>query len=329
MYGSVQSSFTETPDFEGVLFSFGTSKRSFATSVISGINERQHMDYRFLDVSAEELMALSELPVENGISVAMRTTGYDPESDEIVELAIVDFEGNTLFSHVVKPQNNEEWDDDDASGGITPADVAEEPELYTFEDEIIELFEKADTVVAPHSGFAKSMIEASWISIPERESFDLVAQFCKTHCTVDYPTQPATAASLEGIAEYYELDPNTQDPVSEAMLVRDCYLRMVQEFKNVREGKEPSFWEAHERELEQKRKNDRALEQAEFGKWVRTTQINAIMWMGAAIIFSNVAVQLHIREANSSLVFLATLAAVFTGVRWIMCLYALYKRRKR
>ena len=66
------------------------------------------MEYSFYDQGDERLLELADLPRENGIALAMRTTGYAPKEDEILELAVVDLRGNELFSKRVKPQNVED-----------------------------------------------------------------------------------------------------------------------------------------------------------------------------------------------------------------------------
>ena len=136
------------------------------------------MDYRFLDQGDEKLLELSELPTRDGLAVALRTTGYDPEADEVVELALCNLDGNVLFCQKVRPQNVESWAAGEQSGGLGPADVRDAPELYQFEEQISELFDNAPVVVALHGDFAKAMVEAGWVSLPDYPSFDLTERFC-------------------------------------------------------------------------------------------------------------------------------------------------------
>ena len=118
------------------------------------------IEYRFFDRGDEALIKAAEMPLEGGVAVAVRTTGYEVGTDEVVQMSIVDFDGNELFSQTVKPQNIEEWSDSDAAGGLLPADVTDLPELFQFEDEIIELFENASIVVGQHIGFISEIIES-------------------------------------------------------------------------------------------------------------------------------------------------------------------------
>lgn len=286
------------------------------------------IEYRFFDRSDEELIRTSELPVEGGIAVAVRTTGYDVSRDEVLQLSIVDFDGNELFSQVVKPQNLEGWADDAASGGIVPSDVAEAPELYQFEDEISELFENATVVVGQHMDFICEAIESSWVSLPPCERFDLIEQFRLSHCAADYPTQPAAAVTLEGIAGYYGQPCDESTTTGIARAAATAYLKLVEEHAAEREAKGPAHWAAYESKLADERRAEERQEAVQRNQMVKTTQINAILWMGAMIIFGNVAVQLHLRAFDPALVVMAAVATVFFAVKWVSCLLAIYKLKK-
>lgn len=286
------------------------------------------IEYQFLDRDDETLIETSELPVEEGIAVAIRTTGYEIGEDEIVELAIVGLDGSDLFSERVKPQNIDEWSDKTASGAIMPADVAEAPELYQFEDEIRELFENASIVVGLHMDFIGEMIEASWVALPDYESFDLLSQFCASHSAADYPSQPAAVASLEGIAGYYGLPDEEDSLIATAQTVATCYRKLIGEHAQVRIDKGAEYWERYRQRVEEAERNDASLQAAKRNQEVRALRINAVLWLCAAAIFSNLAMQLHLRSFDFGIVAIAAAAAVFFAIRWILSLYAMYKIRK-
>lgn len=286
------------------------------------------IEYKYLDRDDDALIATSELPVEEGIAVAVRTTGYELGTDEVVQLSIVDFQGNELLAQTVKPQNIEDWANPEASGGITPADVAEAPELFQFEDEITELFEKASIVVGLHVGFIHEIIESSWVSLPDSVEFDLAQEFCASHCTADFPGTPAAVAALSGIASYYGVECDEVTTTGTARAVAASYVALVKEHAAERLAKGADHWEAYERRKEEARKDDRQAMEDERRQQVKTLQINAILWLGAAAIFGNLAVQLGTRGVNFGIVVVVIAAAVYFAARWIASLYGLYKLRK-
>lgn len=285
------------------------------------------MEYRFLNRDDDVLIETSELPVEEGIAVAIRCTGYELGVDEIVQLSIVDFQGNELFSQVVKPQNIEDWNDADASGGIMPSDVAEAPELFQFEDEISELFENASIVVGQHMGFIHEIIESSWVSLPNCKEYDLTGEFCASHCDAEYPGQPAVAAALPGIADYYGIACEQTDATAIARTVASCYVALITEHAQVRLDKGEQHWEAYEQRKAEALKTDERAQAAERLTEIKALRTNAILWICGFAIFSNLAVQLYVRGFNTGLVVVAAAAAVYVAVRCILCLYSLFKLR--
>lgn len=283
------------------------------------------MEYRFLDPGDEQLLASCELPRTGGIAITLRTTGYDLEKDEIVQLAICDLEGNGLFCETVKPQNVDNWIPSEASGGLGPADVEDCPELYQFEEQISDLFQDATVSVALHSTFAKAMIEGSWVTLPETHPFDLTERFCATHSTCSLPNQPAATASLETIEAYYSLPQGHGTLLEEAASIASAYGLMIDEACAQRDAKGEAYWEAYRKRLEEASASDRRKQEVERLNAMKTTRINAILWLCAAAIFSNLAVQMSLRGSEMSLVVMIGAVAVFMAIKWIQALYRLYK----
>ena len=276
------------------------------------------MQYKFFSADDESLIEISELNCSDGIAVAVRTTGYEIGRDEVIELAVTDLDGTELFSQRAKPQNVDDWQAGDASGGLSPADVEEAPELFQFEDEIIGLFEKADVIVCQHLQFVKEVVESSWVSLPNVEGCDLVKLFCATHCTTDYPDEPAATAALPGIAAYYGLDYTAGTAVGEAALVAACYRALVAEHATAREEKGAEYWKRYD---EQKAGERAELERAESATRMREhrlNQMNGLLWICGAMIFISIAIQLWQREGDMGLIVVALIVAVFTAVKGII-----------
>ena len=276
------------------------------------------MQYQFFDAGDEKLIELSELPLQGAIAIALRSTGYDTEEDEVVQLSIVDLDGNELFSKTVKPQNREEWEPGDASGGIAPADVEDAPELYQFEEEISDLFEKAPLVIGQHMAFAEEVIESSWVTLPEFEGFDIVEQFCQTHSTADYRAEPAAVATLEGIAAYYGLEGDTSSTEGSAQLAAACYRALVAEHVEQREAKGAEYWERRERRLAEEAAKDESANAAHRLREKRLNQMNALLWVAGGLIFISLIIQLYQRGGDVGFMVICGAASVFCFIRAVV-----------
>lgn len=276
------------------------------------------MDYRFLDRDDDTLIATSELNCEKGIAVAVRTTGYATDRDEVIELAIVGFDGNVRFSQKVKPQNVTEWTASEASGGMAPDNVADAPELYQFEDEIQSLFESAETVVCQHLAFVEDAIEASWVSLPAFNGTDVISMFCESHCASDYPGQPAAAASLSGIAAYYDLPGSDGTVTGEANLVLACYRAIVAEHAAEREAKGPEHWQRYDDSKADERARIEKAQAVSQLREHRMNQMNGLLWIAGAIIFISLAIQLYQRGGDVGIIVISVAVAVFALSRGIV-----------
>ncbi len=273
------------------------------------------MKYQFLDPGADKLVEESELPTEGVIALAIRATGYDTEDDEVVALSIVDLNGKELFAKTVKPQNKEEWGVSDASGNITPADVAEAPELFQFEEEISDLFENATLVVAQSTSFAEGIIEQSWVTLPAFEGFDLVERFRAAHCTADYLGEPAAAASLQGIAEYYGLPAERPTLTDEARMVAQAYQAYVKEHVDERAARGPEYWKDHDERKAEENARIEAANAVIRKREKNFNRMNGLLWVAAGIIFTSLVIQLYQRGGDTGLMVVCGAFAVFAYFR--------------
>lgn len=277
------------------------------------------MRYLFLDsIDDERLIELSEMPVQEGIAVAIRSTGFDANEDEVLEIALVDFSGNELFSQRVKPQNMEEWQPSEASGGLSPADVQEMPELYQFEEELSALFGKANIVVAKHLPFVESIIEQSWVTLPGFEGFDVIEAFRETHCADDYHSSPASAASMEGIAGYYDLPGTSGSLADEARTILAAYRKIVGECAEKREQKGASYWQARDARLAEQAALDEKANAVVRKREKNLNRMNGMLWVASALIFVSLIIQLYQRGGDRGFMVACGAAAVFAIVRAVM-----------
>lgn len=72
------------------------------------------------------------------------TTGLYPGYDEILQLSIIDKNGNTLFNEYIRPKNNREWAEAQAVNGISPENIAECPTFDYYRNTIQAIFDSAD-----------------------------------------------------------------------------------------------------------------------------------------------------------------------------------------
>ena len=68
----------------------------------------------------------------------LETTGLDPVRDEILEIGILDDEGEILLDSLVRPERHQTWPAAQRINGIDPAAVADAPTLAALRPRLIE-----------------------------------------------------------------------------------------------------------------------------------------------------------------------------------------------
>ena len=81
------------------------------------------------------------------ICLDTETTGLDRYDDEILQLSIVDGDGNVLFNKLCKPLLHDSWPSAQKIHGISPADVANCKHLLEYASEIEHILLDADIIV--------------------------------------------------------------------------------------------------------------------------------------------------------------------------------------
>ena len=77
----------------------------------------------------------------------LETTGLEASRNEIVEIAIIDEEGNTLVDSLVKPKRRKRWPDAEAVHGIGPKQVDDAPTLDSLMPKIAEAVQGKRVVI--------------------------------------------------------------------------------------------------------------------------------------------------------------------------------------
>ena len=90
------------------------------------------------------------------IYIDTETTGLDPQTDDVIEIAIIDDTGNVLLDTLCRPLKNNTWDDAQRIHGITPAMCAGRPSLPDLIPQIQQIISQHDeqevTTCQHHTG---------------------------------------------------------------------------------------------------------------------------------------------------------------------------------
>lgn len=77
----------------------------------------------------------------------LETTGLNPERDEILEIGLLDDDGQVLLDSLVRPQHHKHWLGAQTIHGIRPEDVEDAPTLEALRPQLIQLLTDAEVVI--------------------------------------------------------------------------------------------------------------------------------------------------------------------------------------
>lgn len=103
--------------------------------------------------------------ISSPIFIDTETTGLNPnKNDELLQIAIINMNGDTLFYHLIKPDHRRSWPKATEINGITPAMVKNEDGIDVYLDQLIGIFQKASCVIGYNVDFDLGFIRAAGIS---------------------------------------------------------------------------------------------------------------------------------------------------------------------
>ena len=178
--------------------------------------------YRTGDISA-----LRELSRDRVVCLDVETTGLDPRSDEVLQVAFVRGDGEVLLSRYVRPEHHSSWPLAQRAHGISPSMVEGCPPLASLKPEIEEVFEDVDLVVGYNVAFDFLFLRAAGISIDRAPVFDVMRECAPVAGRWDADRQRYAWVSLAYCAKYYRVPLRAHDALGDAQATLGCFWAMI------------------------------------------------------------------------------------------------------
>lgn len=166
------------------------------------------------------------------IVIDTETTGLNADTDELLQVSIIDGQGNTLFNSYIKPLYTDNWNKAMAVNHITPEMVANAPNIIEVKQEINKIINSANVIVGYNTDFDLSFLSAVGIENSKATVIDVMQDFADIYGEWSDKYGCNKWQKLTKCAEYYGYDWGTDiahDSLADCKATLYCYQKMLQE----------------------------------------------------------------------------------------------------
>lgn len=185
-------------------------------------NERRWREFVRRDRSAVMAVLKRTPNGKHTIILDTETTGLDCNIDEILQLSIIDEQGNVLFNEYFKPIIATEWKAAESVNGISPQKVADCEDIYYYFNEIQQILYDADTIIGYNTEFDLAFLRSCDFQLYEdTETVDVMRAFAPIYGEWNDERQDYKWQKLTTCAAYYDYDWSKAPSAHNSL--GDCY----------------------------------------------------------------------------------------------------------
>ena len=165
-------------------------------------------------------------PYRDSIVVDVETTGFEAGKDELLQVSIIDSQGNVLYDSYLKPEVNISWFDAEKINGIIPNMVANAPDIVTEIPKIHEIISSANSIIGYCFDFDYDFLQAYGIKFDYDKIFDVAKEFAIIYGEWDEYHQDYRFKKLVECASYYKYDwskSKAHNSLSDCYATLHCY----------------------------------------------------------------------------------------------------------
>ncbi|MGN1457297.1 MAG: exonuclease domain-containing protein [Acutalibacteraceae bacterium] len=170
--------------------------------------------------------------MDNYIVLDTETTGLSSDCDEILQLSIIDNNGNTLYNQYFKPQNCTEWEQAQAVNGISPEMVKDCPFIKDKLNEINSIISSVHKIIGYNTQYDLGFLQVAGVNIAEdTEIADVMRDFAEIYGEWNDYYGEYKWQKLTTCADYYGYDwgdDTAHDSLGDCRATLFCYKAMKQ-----------------------------------------------------------------------------------------------------
>ena len=160
------------------------------------------------------------------------TTGLRSSVDELLQVSIIDSEGNTLFDEYINPLVATHWDDAMAINGITPKMVSDKHNIIEYKKELNSILNSTDVIVGYNTQFDLDFLSSVGIENKNAKVVDVMLDFAEVYGEWSENYGCYKWQKLTTCANYYCYDwgeDNAHNSLSDCRATLFCYQQLQNE----------------------------------------------------------------------------------------------------
>lgn len=169
-------------------------------------------------------------PTADIIVLDTETTGLDEQIDELLQVSIIDGDGNTLYNSYLHPLRKRKWQDAERVNDISPDTVANAPTILNEVAKIHKIVSSAKTIVGYNIDFDLRFSSAVGIDVSDNaEIVDVMPIFSEIYGEWNDYYGEYKWQNLTTCADYYGYDwgdDTAHDSLSDCRATLYCYNQM-------------------------------------------------------------------------------------------------------
>ena len=177
----------------------------------------------------DNISELLNVAPEKTIIFDTETTGLNPYgNDEILQIAIINGNGEEVFNSYIKPDMRKTWTKAAEVNGITPRMVKDAPHFTDVEETIQEIFNNAELIVGYNVEFDLRFINASGIKVKRNTKiFDVMREYAVAKGVVNGYYGDYKWSKLEQCARDYKYKFNAHDALEDSKATLHCFKSLL------------------------------------------------------------------------------------------------------
>lgn len=178
------------------------------------------------------IQEVQEVKNSSEVVCAIKTTGLYAGSEEILQISLLDGEGNVLLDSYVKPRFISEWNEARKIHSITPDMVKEAPELWEIAGRIKGILMSTKILITYNVRFLLEFLDVIGFKVQDNQKvYDVMIEFAKVYGEYNEVFHDYKWQKLSVAANYYGYELQKKNSLEDARATLLCYKKLQEQKK--------------------------------------------------------------------------------------------------